>query len=228
MFGMVLRVFAAVGVFAGIHSLLASGPAKEFAARQLGQRNRAGLYRGFYIFQSFVTIWALLAYLLRLPDRALYHVRGPLAWLMRAGQAAGLVFATAAAYQVGLLRITGLAPLWSWLRGERDVPPEPEAQGPAPEEVSASIPLSARPRSLRARGPFRWTRHPLNLSPLPVFWLTPRMTLKRLAFNLAGTAYLFIGSLHEEARLLRVYGPAYRDYQRSGVPFYLPIKITRE
>ena len=85
MVALILRVFAAVGLFAGVHSLLASRQAKEFAARRFGARNRGGLYRGFYIFQSFLTLGALLAYLLRLPDRVLYNVRGPLAWLLRIG-----------------------------------------------------------------------------------------------------------------------------------------------
>jgi hypothetical protein len=130
---------------------------------------------------------------------------------MHAGQVAAIVQATAAARQVGVLRILGLEGLLCWL-GDGPVPPEPEAQGPA---------LDAE--GLRhAAGPFAWSRHPLNFAPLPAFWLHPRMTTTLLAFNLASTAYLVIGSWHEEARLQEAFGGGYAAYQRSGVPFYLP------
>lgn len=212
------KVSAAVGLYGGIHSLLASRMVKQRAAARFGPRQFAGLYRVFYILQSALTLAGLLAYLSRLPDRTIYRVRGPLpvVWLMRLGQAGGLVLATVTASQVGLARITGLRGFLDWLRGRPTIPPTPEAQGPAPSP-------GGDPSRLRVSGPFRVTRHPLNLSPLPVFWLTPHMTVKRLAFNLAGTLYLVLGSLHEEARLRAAYGTAYRRYQKNaGVPFFLP------
>src|SRR4051812_34676039 len=67
------------------------------------------------------------------------------------------------------------------------------------------------------------SRLPLNFAPLPVFWLWPRMTTSLLAFNLASTMYLAVGSLHEEARLREAFGQAYAANQRSGVPCYLPV-----
>lgn len=213
MFKTFLRVFLAVGLFAGIHSLLASRQAKQRAARWLGPDTRNGWYRAFYLVQSALTLAALLAYLARVPDRTLYHLRGFPAALLRIGQAGGLVFATLAAREIGFDRVLGIRSLLGWLAQKRRVPPTPEAQGPAPR---------ASGRGLNAAGPFRLTRHPLNLAPLPVFWLAPHMTVKRLAFNLAGTVYLILGSLHEESRLLAAYGADYRRYQRSGVPFYFP------
>jgi hypothetical protein len=130
---------------------------------------------------------------------------------MHAAQAGGVVYMTAAARQVGVRRIFGLESFTAWL-GNGPVPPEPEAQGPA---------LDAEGRR-HAAGPFAWSRHPLNFAPVPIFWLWPRMTTSLLAFNAAATAYLVIGSLHEEARLQEAFGADYAAYQRSGVPFYLP------
>ncbi len=211
---MILRVFLATGLFGLIHSLLASTYAKQRAADWLGPRQRSGLYRVFFILQSALTLAGLLAYLSRLPDRTLYRARGWSARLLRLGQLSGLIFATAAAWQVGLARITGLAPLLAYLRGDAQVQSEPEAQGPAPTTDAPGAPL-------RDGGPFQISRHPLNLSPLPIFWLTPTLTLKRLAFNLAASLYLVLGSIHEEARLRAAYGEPYRRYERSGVRFYL-------
>jgi hypothetical protein len=57
---------------------------------------------------------------------------------------------------------------------------------------------------------------------LGVLWLNPRMTTNLLAFDLAASVYLIVGSMHEEARLKAAYGDAYVDFQRSGVPFYFP------
>jgi len=88
----------------------------------------------------------------------------------------------------------------------------PAAQGPEADEAGA----------LRICGPFTLVRHPLNVAPLAPFWLTPHMTTRRLAFNVIATGYLVIGSLHEEKRLRHQYGEAYREYQRSGAPFFLP------
>jgi methanethiol S-methyltransferase len=208
-----LRVLLATTVFGVVHSLLASRQAKVAAARLLGQRVRNGWYRLFYLGQSVVTLAALAAYLWRLPaGRVLYHVRRPWAWLLHLGQGAGLVYATISAACVGLPGILGLRPAAAYLRGEPFVPAEPEAQGP---------PLGPDGR-LAVRGPFRFSRHPLNFAPLPIFWLWPRMTEKLFVFNLACTVYLVLGSLHEEARLRAAYGPAYDSYTQSDIPFYLP------
>jgi hypothetical protein len=67
--GMIIRVIAAVGLFGGVHSLLASRVAKQQAVKWFGVRHRNGLYRVFYLFQSVFTLAGLLAYLARLPDR---------------------------------------------------------------------------------------------------------------------------------------------------------------
>ena len=205
------QVAAATAVFGVVHSALASRAAKRAAAGLFGERNRNGLYRVLYIGQSLATFAFLAAYIRRQPGRELYHVRGPLALVMHAGQIVGVVCATSAAQQVGIRRILGLESFLAWL-GDGPVPPEPEAQGPA---------LDAEGLSHHA-GPFVWSRHPLNFVPVPVFWLWPRMTTNLLAFNAAATAYLVVGSLHEEARLREVFGERYAAYQASGVPFYVP------
>lgn len=208
-----LSVILSVVLFGGLHSLLASRQAKDFSARRFGVRQQRAFYRIFYIGQSFVALAVLWAPIRRLPDRVLYRIRGPLAALLRLGQLAGFGYAVYAAATVGMGRITGLASLLAWLRGERVIPPVPEAQGPAPHP---------RRPGLNTGGPFRFHRHPLNFAPLPIFWLNPLMTLKLLAFNLAATVYLVLGSIHEESRLLAAYGKAYRRYQNSQAPFYMP------
>lgn len=207
----VFKVAAATAVFGVVHSALASRAAKRAAARVFGERNRNGLYRIVYIGQAFVAVSCLIAYIRRQPSKELYCIEGPLSRLMHAIQAGALVYATDAADQVGLMRISGLASLLAWL-GDGPVPPEPEAQGPALDAEGKQI----------STGPFGHSRHPLNFAPLPILWLSPRMTTSLLAFNTVATVYLVIGSFHEEARLRKEYGKSYEAYLNSGVPFYLP------
>ena len=107
--------------------------------------------------------------------------------------------------------LAGIGDLRAWRHG-LPIPAGPYAQGPE----------RGPDGRLTVTGPYRWTRHPLNFCGIPIFWLTPHMTTRRLAFNLASTAYFMLGSVHEEARLAAAYGERYRQYQRSDVPFFWP------
>lgn len=207
-----LKVAAATAAFGILHSALASRPAKRIASNILGERNRNGLYRVLFLAQSAASCAALVAYIRSLPSRELYRITGPPAVLLSLGQLAALGYAVAAVNQIGIDRISGLRSLASW-RGGGSVQPEPEAQGPALDAEGIQ----------RAAGPFAWSRHPLNLVPLPVLWLWPRMTTSLLAFNAAATVYLIVGSLHEESRLHDAYGDDYGQYQASGVSFFFPL-----
>lgn len=206
----VLKAGLATAAYGVLHSLLAARRTKDAAARWLGYRHRAGLYRPFYIGQSLLTFGVLAIYIRGLPRDTLYEVSGPRATLMRAGQGAALAWAVFAAGSVGFGNITGLRNMGRWMVGKH-TEAEPEAQGPAPEDGE-----------MRVTGPFRYSRHPLNFAPLPVMWLQPTLTTRLLGFNLVGTAYLLLGSVHEEKRLEERYGKAYRRYLDGGVPFYLP------
>jgi methanethiol S-methyltransferase len=205
-----LRILAATGLFAAVHSGVASRRAKSIASRVFGQRNRNGLYRLFYIGQSAASFGALAWYVRRQPGAVLYEIPQPLSWALRGAQVLCLGVSTIAAREVGLRRISGIESFKQWC-GEEEVDPEPEAQGPAPDVAGMHV-----------AGPFRWSRHPLNFWPLPIFWLNPRMTTNLLVFNAAATIYLVIGSTHEEARLRTAYGDKYISYQHSKVSFYVP------
>jgi protein-S-isoprenylcysteine O-methyltransferase Ste14 len=206
-----LRVAVATVAFGVVHSLLASQEAKALAARALGARRRDATYRIFFNAQAIVTFALLVRYGAGLPAHTLHRVHGPAAALLRAGQVGGLAWLWMAAREVGVLRLAGITALLGALR-EEPSPEGPAAQGPERGDDGA----------LTTGGPFRFSRHPLNLSPLPVFWLTPHLTTRRLAFNVVATAYLVLGSMHEERRLRARYGDDYEAYRRSGVPFFLP------
>jgi hypothetical protein len=197
--------------YAGLHSLLASVWAKRQAAYWLGQRQRNGLYRGFFVVQATLLLVAATVAFVRLPDRTLYQVGPPWSWLMRLAQVAGIGLMLSAGQVVGVARISGLAPLRAWLTDGNVPLAEPEAQGPPLDPDG----------ELRADGPFRFTRHPANWGPLPTVLLFPRMTVNRALLAGLSVAYLVLGSVHEELRLRAAYGEAYDRYC-ARVPFLVP------
>ena len=69
-------------------------------------------------------------------------------------------------------------------------------------------------------GPFRYTRHPANWGPLVVVLLFPRMTVNRATLAVLSAAYLVLGSIHEEYRLLAAHRLPYERY-RARAPFLL-------
>jgi protein-S-isoprenylcysteine O-methyltransferase Ste14 len=197
--------------FAAVHSLLASRGAKDLAERAVGTRVRNAWYRPAYNAVAVGTTAALVAYVARQRARKIYEVRGPMAVLMRAGQvAAGVAFA-AAAVQAGLLNLSGLSSLVPWLRGDAVVPREPEAQSLPPDADGV----------IRPAGVTKLSRHPLNLFPVPLLWLNPRMTTKLAAFNAVATAYFYVGSVHSDRRLGARYGRIFGDFCRR-VPLFVP------
>ena len=206
-----LKIAGATLLYAGLHSLLASRAVKQASARIVGERRRNAFYRPFYLVQSFATLALLAWYVRRQPTRVLWDVRGPARWLMRSGQAAALGWAVWAASEIGFARVFGITGVLAYTRSDSHIPKEPEAQGPA-----------ERDGTMYVDGPFRWSRHPLNFAPIPIFWLNPTMTTRLMAFTLVSTAYFFFGSLHEEHRLAQAYGDAYRHYANSGRPFLIP------
>lgn len=212
----IVKIVVATIVYAAVHSLLASRAAKRFATSVVGEHNYRAFYRPFYVAQATVTTGALFLYMAGSNTPTLYRVRGLPALCVRSGQVLALCHLYAGLREVGLLRITGVDSMLLRMHGAA-VPDAPVAQGPEADIATGT---------LAAGGPFRWSRHPLNLSAVPLVWLTPKLTTGRLAFNLLATLYLVLGSWHEELRLHAAYGRKYSAYVRSGVPFFLPLPAS--
>ena len=204
----IVRVSVPLALF---HSALASRQAKDLAATVAGPRRRNGLYRCAYVGQSLVTFAWLYRWLRRLPDRPLYDLAPPASWLARAAQAVAFVAGFESARGVGIPHFNGAAQLGAFMAG-REPEPEPEAQGPRLGPDGEML----------ATGPFAFVRHPANLSAAVLLLCDPHMSERKLTTALVATAYGYLGSLHEERRLLHAYGDAYVRYQRR-VPFLVPV-----
>jgi protein-S-isoprenylcysteine O-methyltransferase Ste14 len=59
---------------------------------------------------------------------------------------------------------------------------------------------------------YRWVRRPLYTAGLVFIWLIPSMTLNLLALNIGLTAYIIVGAMLEERRLLHEFGAPYLAY----------------
>jgi len=77
-------------------------------------------------------------------------------------------------------------------------------------------------QGLDTGGVLALVRHPWYLAGLLLVW-SRDLTLADVLVNLVICAYLWIGSILEERKLVRVYGEVYRHYQRR-VPMLVPWK----
>lgn len=79
-------------------------------------------------------------------------------------------------------------------------------------------------RQITARGPYRWSRHPIYLFAIIIIWACPVLTLDRLVFNVLWSIWIVIGAYLEDRDLHREFGEQYREYSRR-VPMLIPYKI---
>jgi protein-S-isoprenylcysteine O-methyltransferase Ste14 len=181
-----LAVAAGIIAYGAVHSLLASVAVKQWTRTRFGPRTDRFYRLAYNAFAvvSFVPVLALLAWL---PGTRIYGLPLPWSALAVMGQAGALLLLTA-----GLMQTDP----WSFL-GLRQA-----AEG-----------TPAEPARLIVTGLYRWVRHPLYTAGLLLLWLTPVMTTSILAFNLALTLYILVGSRLEERRLAAEFGPAYAEYQ---------------
>ena len=68
-----------------------------------------------------------------------------------------------------------------------------------------------------------WLTDAWHFLGLVFIWLTPQMTVNRLALFAALSVYLYVGTFFEERQLIAEFGPAYREYQRQ-VPRLFPYR----
>ncbi len=67
---------------------------------------------------------------------------------------------------------------------------------------------------------YRYSRHPMMLGLLIVFWATPDMSVTRLALATLLTIYLFVGIRFEERSLIQEFGDKYEAYRKDIGMFF--------
>ncbi|HET6314363.1 MAG TPA: hypothetical protein VFH60_11025, partial [Chloroflexia bacterium] len=158
-------------LWALLHSLLASLPAKRAAERVVGTRTRNGLYRVFYNAQAWLSFGWLVLSIARVPDRELLRLKGSAAKLVLLGRLGAAGLTAWSGVILGPLRFNGVPQLLTYLEGKQPSP-EDEAQGPILEHGR-----------LKVAGPFRVIRHPANAGPFLFALFSPRRTVKGLTLT---------------------------------------------
>ncbi|MCJ7445658.1 MAG: isoprenylcysteine carboxylmethyltransferase family protein [Methanotrichaceae archaeon] len=179
--------------FATLHSLLASLRAKTMARGLMGSKVDPW-YPIFFSVVAVITIFPLMIMLILFPGRVLYVIPSPWIWFF---------FLAQLLVGIGSLRAFLDAPHRFLIRAQL-------TESHSPAELQLGI-----------KGIYCWIRDPFLLSGLLIIWLTPFMTENLLLVYLIITAYLFLGSLHWESRLLAQFGEAYILYQ-TKVPRIIP------
>jgi protein-S-isoprenylcysteine O-methyltransferase Ste14 len=187
---------AATGLYATLHSLLASDEAQVLVRRFFGPIADRW-YRIAYNVLAIGLLVLLESFLARLPDRPIYVLPRRFQRIAQLGQLGA--FAGLAA----CLRLTDAATFV----GLRQV---------------GLLPPFRRP--LVDRGPYSLVRHPGYWCMLGIFWCKPSMTHIGLVESTVFTIYLGLGSYFEERRLVREFGDAYLAYRRR-VPRLLPFRL---
>ena len=82
----------------------------------------------------------------------------------------------------------------------------------------------AKPQQIVAKGPYRWSRHPLYFFLIIIIWACPVLTFDRLLFNILWSSWIVIGTFLEDRDLHREFGSQYREYS-SRVPMLIPWRI---
>jgi predicted metal-dependent hydrolase/protein-S-isoprenylcysteine O-methyltransferase Ste14 len=185
---------ALIALFGLQHSLMTRPAWRRWHARWLP----ASIERTTYILATcLVLAVAMVAW--QPIGGTVWQLDGSWARAMTCAYVAGIALVYAAALWLDHLHLLGLRQAWT------DAP-------------------TADPTELRVTGPYRFVRHPLMTGLLVVFWCTPHMTWSQLVLAGGMTAYIVVGTLHEERRLARMFGAAYAAYARL-TPMLTPVFV---
>jgi protein-S-isoprenylcysteine O-methyltransferase Ste14 len=180
----------------GLHSLLIGRRFQAFARAHLGRFGRA--YRMLYILLSVVTLLPVLWYQWRLPQRVILPATPALHLLQAVLLLYGTIMFYLGARVYDLRTFLGIS---QWR--------EQEGRGPGP----------APP--FHTDGILAWVRHPWYSGGIALVWGFGAITDIYLLTRMLLTAYLIIGTLLEEQRLIAELGDQYRAY-RHTVPMLIP------
>jgi protein-S-isoprenylcysteine O-methyltransferase Ste14 len=187
---------ALVAAFGISHSVLARARVKQALARVVPPVAERSTYVFVASAMLALTVWQWRA----LPS-AVWTVHAPAArdavWAVHLAGAALVVYST---FLTDHFDLFGVRQAYLYARGQPYTP----------------VPFVER--SL-----YRYVRHPMMVAIIVWLWAAPTMSLGRLVFAAAMTAYIAIGVAFEERALARSLGAPYEDY-RARVRAFVPLR----
>ena len=186
-----------------IHSGMISLTTTEYLKRRLGAGYR--FHRLFFNIFAVVTVFPLFAYTESLQGPVVFRWQGLLAGVQVLLLALSAVLFLAGAWQYDLLQFCGI----------RQIPTGSSHHGLSETE------------KFNASGILSVTRHPWYLGGILFVWTADRnLDTATLVMNTILTAYLIVGAILEERKLLKQFGDEYLVYQKS-VPMLVPLPWRR-
>lgn len=187
--GMALLVnLSLLGLFGVQHS----GMAREGFKRWMRQYVPDLLERSTYVLFSGVVLGVLYWFWQPMPS-VLWSIESAFGRVLLWGLfGMGWIVLAVASDAIDALHLQGLRQAYAYLHEENYSPPQ-----------------------FQTPGLYQYTRHPLMLGFLIVFWATPHMTVGHLLFSLVMTIYVFVGIHFEERALVRHFGDRYREYHHN-------------
>ncbi len=189
-------IILSIGIYAVIHSLLASHTVKKWVENRIGSENYHRYYRLFFSLQAFFLFLPVLALTILLPDQRIYRISRPWIWLTLLIQVGAVYLLINSIFQTGALRFTGFAQAFNINEATRTLP-------------------------LVERGMYRFVRHPIYTCMFVIMWLMPVMSWNILAIAIGVSVYNIIGAKLEERKLSQEFGQDYLEYKRK-TPFLIP------
>jgi len=157
----------------------------------------AHLERSTYVLTSGIALGVVLWFWQPLPG-SVWSVTDPAArMIVQAITLLGAAYVLFASFITNHFELFGLRQAWLHVRGRPYAPLE-----------------------FRKNWTYRYSRHPIMLGLLVVFWAAPDMTMTRLVFAVMLTVYLFIGIHFEERTLVHYFGDRYREYRNEIGMFF--------
>ncbi len=184
-----------------IHSAMITLATTRHLERRLGGGFR--LYRLFYNSAALVTLVPVLWYERSLGSPLFWSWTGPFAFARGALLAIAMTLFLAGARHYDVKRFVGLRQL---------------------SEGTAGTGLTETGH-IDTSGVLGVTRHPWYAGGIALLW-TSDLSGARLVTNLVLTAYLIVGTVLEERKLIAEYGDEYREYQKR-VPMLLPLGFLK-
>jgi protein-S-isoprenylcysteine O-methyltransferase Ste14 len=181
-------------IFFGIqHSLMASNPFKDRVIKLIPRH----LERAIYIIISSLSLLIVIFLWKPLP-KVIFLFNYPFYQIVIGLYIGGWLLSLYSLLAIDPFELFGLKQIYYFLLG-KDMPPIPFTE----------------------KGIYKYVRHPIYLSTLIIFWITPRMTFGHLLLSITWSIYVIIGATLEERRLIKEFGAQYEDYKRR-VPMLFP------
>lgn len=151
---------------------------------------------------TFVLVSGLLTLVIialwQVNDAVVWQVDNPLGqMLLSMAYVLGIIYLLAASFVTNHFELFGLRQAWLYFTRQ-----------------------DYKPIEFKQRWMYRYSRHPMMLGFLFVFWCVPEMSVTRLTLALLFSIYIFVGIRQEEGGLIGEFGDRYRAYKKQVGMFF--------